>query len=122
MTALIPSFYKPIINPLADSLRRGGYGFDVLSTGPFWIGRHLENIKPRNFKMFNFKAITLPRSLKAFGRDENGATAIEYGLFAALIGAVIVATVVTLGGQTNAGFVKVSGALNDAGITAPTDG
>ena len=39
--------------------------------------------------------------LKCFGKDESGATAIEYGLFAALIGAVIVGTVVTLGGQTN---------------------
>ena len=55
-----------------------------------------------------------------FAKDEDGATAIEYGLFAALVGAVIVGTVATLGGQTNAGFATMSGALSDAGITAPT--
>ncbi|MEP2919156.1 Flp family type IVb pilin [Sulfitobacter sp.] len=55
---------------------------------------------------------------KTFAKDEDGATAIEYGLFAALIGAVIVGTVATLGGQTNAGFAEISGELTDAGITA----
>jgi pilus assembly protein Flp/PilA len=59
--------------------------------------------------------------LKCFSKDESGATAIEYGLFAALIGAVIVGTVVTLGGQTNAGFTTVSSELTSAGITAPTN-
>ena len=59
--------------------------------------------------------------LKRFGKDESGATAIEYGLFAALIGAVIVGTVVTLGGQTNAGFTTVSSELSSAGIEAPTN-
>lgn len=54
-----------------------------------------------------------------FFRDESGATAIEYGLFAALIAAVIVGTVVTLGGQTNSGFEAVRDALSGAGITAP---
>jgi pilus assembly protein Flp/PilA len=58
-------------------------------------------------------------SLDKFVTDESGATAIEYGLFAALIGAVIVGTVVTLGQQTNVGFTTVSGALTDAGIAAP---
>lgn len=69
--------------------------------------------------MFNLNTSKIARTLKAFGRDENGATAIEYGLFAALIGAVIVGTVVTLGGQTNAGFQTVSTALTGAGIVAP---
>ena len=53
---------------------------------------------------------------KAFAKDEDGATAIEYGLFAALVGAVIVGTVATLGGQTDAGFVKMSSALSAEGI------
>ncbi|WP_281985259.1 Flp family type IVb pilin [Thalassorhabdomicrobium marinisediminis] len=56
---------------------------------------------------------------RAFAKDEDGATAIEYGLFAALVGAVIVGTVVTLGKQTNAGFTQVSDELSSAGITAP---
>jgi len=54
--------------------------------------------------------------LVRFGKDDSGATAIEYGLFAALIGAVIVATVATLGGQTNSGFSDVSAAFTAAGI------
>jgi len=56
---------------------------------------------------------------RTFSKDEDGATAIEYGLFAALVGAVIVGTVATLGGQTNAGFAKMSDALT-AAETAPT--
>jgi pilus assembly protein Flp/PilA len=56
---------------------------------------------------------------KTFSKDEDGATAIEYGLFAALVGAVIVGTVATLGGQTNAGFSKMSDALTESGIDAP---
>ncbi|ALX04037.1 Flp family type IVb pilin [Aeromicrobium erythreum] len=44
-------------------------------------------------------------------RDEKGATAVEYGLLVALIAAVIVTIVVTLGGQINAAFTKISGNL-----------
>lgn len=55
---------------------------------------------------------------KKFLKQEDGATAIEYGLFAALISAVIVGIVVTLGQQTNVGFTTVSTALEGAGIDA----
>ncbi|MEM9332662.1 MAG: Flp family type IVb pilin [Pseudomonadota bacterium] len=37
----------------------------------------------------------------AFFRDESGATAIEYGLIAALIGTVIVAGITNVGSSTN---------------------
>lgn len=60
-------------------------------------------------------------SIRTFCKDEDGATAIEYGLFAALVGAVIVGTVATLGGQTNAGFNTMSVALSDNGIEAATE-
>ncbi|KWR89533.1 Flp family type IVb pilin [Cupriavidus sp. IDO] len=40
---------------------------------------------------------TLIAQLKAFQRDEDGVTAIEYGLIAALIAVVIIATVQTVG-------------------------
>ena len=43
--------------------------------------------------------------------EEEGATAVEYGLMVALIAAVIVGIVGTLGGQVNAAFTTVSGAL-----------
>jgi len=44
-------------------------------------------------------------------RDERGATAVEYGLMVALIAAVIVTIVATLGTQVNAAFTTVSNAL-----------
>ena len=44
-------------------------------------------------------------------RDERGATAVEYGLLVALIAAVIIATVVILGGQINDAFQTVSDEL-----------
>ena len=58
---------------------------------------------------------------RTFARDEDGATAIEYGLFAALVGAVIVGTIATLGGQTNTGFTTTSDELTAQGIDAPTN-
>jgi pilus assembly protein Flp/PilA len=44
-------------------------------------------------------------------RDDRGATAVEYGLLVALIAAVIVGIVFTLGGQIKAAFQTVSGQL-----------
>ena len=44
---------------------------------------------------------------KALWQDESGATAIEYGLLAALIAVVIIGTVVSLGKQLDATFTKV---------------
>lgn len=49
--------------------------------------------------------------VKAPKKDEKGATAVEYGLLVALIAAVIVGVVLTLGGQVSAGFETVSTAL-----------
>jgi pilus assembly protein Flp/PilA len=43
--------------------------------------------------------------------SERGAAAVEYGMLVALIAAVIVATVLTLGKQINAAFNTVSGKL-----------
>jgi len=44
-------------------------------------------------------------------RSETGATAVEYGLLVALIAAVIIVIVTTLGTQINAAFTTVSNAL-----------
>jgi pilus assembly protein Flp/PilA len=43
--------------------------------------------------------------------EDDGATAVEYGLLVALIAAVIVATVVTLGQDVLVGFQKVESRL-----------
>jgi pilus assembly protein Flp/PilA len=47
----------------------------------------------------------------ALRRDDRGATAVEYGLLVALIAAVIVVIVTTLGQQISTAFATVSGAL-----------
>jgi pilus assembly protein Flp/PilA len=49
--------------------------------------------------------------LKSFLRDENGATAIEYGLIAAGIAVAIIAVVNTLGSNLNNTFANVSANL-----------
>lgn len=46
-----------------------------------------------------------------FFKDEEGATAVEYGLLVALIAAVIIGTVVTLGTQIRTAFQTVVAAL-----------
>jgi pilus assembly protein Flp/PilA len=43
-----------------------------------------------------------------FAKNESGATAIEYGLIAALIGVAIVAAVTAVGGQLNTLFNTVT--------------
>ena len=52
------------------------------------------------------------RLLKSFVRNESGATAIEYGLIAALISVVAIATLTTVGTKLNAKFTSVSNGLN----------
>lgn len=47
-------------------------------------------------------------------RDEAGATAIEYGLIAALIAVAVMTTVSGLGSQLNTTFSKTSSQLSSA--------
>ncbi|UOA33716.1 hypothetical protein DSM110093_03812 (plasmid) [Sulfitobacter sp. DSM 110093] len=49
--------------------------------------------------------------IKTFARDEDGATAIEYGLFAALIAAGIVTVVGLLGDELVATFEVIKTAV-----------
>jgi pilus assembly protein Flp/PilA len=53
----------------------------------------------------------MTKYLKSFIRDESGATAIEYGLIASLIGVAIIAGVRALGTNLSGTFAKVSGNL-----------
>jgi pilus assembly protein Flp/PilA len=46
-----------------------------------------------------------------FVRDESGATAIEYGLIAALIAVVIITAVTTVGTNLSSTFTTVAGKL-----------
>jgi len=49
-----------------------------------------------------------------FANDESGATAIEYGLIAALVAVAIIAALNTLSSQLNSTFSKVSTQLSTA--------
>ncbi|MBK8768702.1 MAG: Flp family type IVb pilin [Burkholderiaceae bacterium] len=57
------------------------------------------------------------QSAKKFVRDEEGVTAIEYGLIAALIAVVIVGSVTLIGGSLNEIFTFVSNQLKVPGKT-----
>ena len=50
--------------------------------------------------------------IKSFLRDESGATAIEYGLIAALISVVAIATLRSIGGSLTQKFNDVNNGLN----------
>lgn len=55
------------------------------------------------------------RLIKSLLRDEAGATAIEYGLIAALIAVAAIAAMGTLGDNLSTTFENVAGELNEAG-------
>lgn len=50
-------------------------------------------------------------AVRTFIADEDGVTALEYGMIAALIAAVIVTVVGDLGDDVNAAFTKISDAM-----------
>lgn len=54
------------------------------------------------------------KSIQKFLREEDGVTAIEYGLIAALIAVVIIAAVTVVGTQLNKTFTKVGSKLTTA--------
>lgn len=56
--------------------------------------------------------------IKRFLKDEEGATAVEYGVLVALIIAACVIIIATLGSQINAAFNKVSTNLTAQGISS----
>ncbi|EEG09803.1 Flp/Fap pilin component [Pseudogulbenkiania ferrooxidans 2002] len=53
-------------------------------------------------------------ALKQFTQDEEGVTAIEYGLIAALIAVVIITSVQAVGNQLSLVFNNIATALNTA--------
>ena len=54
---------------------------------------------------------TFTTAIRTFIQDEDGVTALEYGMIAALIAAVIVGTVSTIGTRVEKGFKLVMDAL-----------
>jgi pilus assembly protein Flp/PilA len=61
----------------------------------------------------------LQSQLTRFAREDEGATAVEYGLIIALIAGVIITVVITLGGQITQAFTTVTTNLTGhGGITS----
>ena len=52
--------------------------------------------------------------IRAFANDESGATAIEYGLIAALVSVAAIGALTALGGSLNSLFTTVSSAVSTA--------
>lgn len=50
-------------------------------------------------------------SIWRFMKDEEGATAVEYGIMVAAIAAVIITIVIAVGAKTNTAFTKVDTAM-----------
>ena len=55
------------------------------------------------------------RAITKFVRDEEGASAVEYGLLAALIAAVIIGAVTALGNTISNTFTNIAGRIGVAG-------
>jgi pilus assembly protein Flp/PilA len=53
-------------------------------------------------------------TVKSFINDESGATAIEYGLIAALVSVAAIAALTAMGSSLQTMFTNVSTALNNA--------
>ena len=56
----------------------------------------------------------MSKSLRSFAKDESGATAIEYGLIAALISVAAIAALTSVGSTLTGMFTTVASALNSA--------
>ncbi len=54
------------------------------------------------------------KQLKSFCADESGATAIEYGLIAALVSVAAIGALTTMGDTLNTLFTTVSKSMNSA--------
>ncbi len=66
------------------------------------------------------KKLSLKNWGKKFTKDESGATAIEYGLFAALISVVIIVAVTSIGSSLNVVFSDISNRLQNVANTIGT--
>ena len=58
--------------------------------------------------LINQETDNMTTFMKRFAKDESGATAIEYGLIAALIGCAIIGGATLLGGNLNSKFGAIA--------------
>lgn len=65
---------------------------------------------------------TLMSYIQAYTTQEDGATALEYGLLAALIAVVIIGAVTTLGTEVSNTFDSVAGGMEEANAASSGGG
>jgi len=56
----------------------------------------------------------MTKFISRFAKDESGATAIEYGLIAALVAVALITVLTTMSGKLSQTFSKVSTSLDNA--------
>ncbi|KIC60872.1 MAG: Flp family type IVb pilin [Brevundimonas sp.] len=56
----------------------------------------------------------MTKFISRFAKDESGATAIEYGLIAALVAVALITVLTTMSGKLSQTFTKVSTSLDAA--------
>jgi pilus assembly protein Flp/PilA len=81
--------------------------FKIDSSGDLLVGCYYPA------RIFALQEATM-RFVSKLLRDENGATAIEYGLIAALISVVIIAAITLVGSQLSGVFGSIASALSAA--------
>ncbi len=57
----------------------------------------------------------MTKFISRFAKDESGATAIEYGLIAALVAVALIGTLTALSGKITAMFGRIGTAMDTAG-------
>jgi pilus assembly protein Flp/PilA len=70
----------------------------------------MQNVCYVGLVLFN-GADFMTKMLKNFLRNEDGATAIEYGLIAALIAVVVIGALTTIGTNLNTSFTSIATSL-----------
>ncbi|MEK1891104.1 MAG: Flp family type IVb pilin [Phyllobacterium sp.] len=60
----------------------------------------------------------MTKLVSRFLKDESGATAIEYGLIAALISVALITGATAVGSKLNTVFMGISGSMEDAATKA----
>lgn len=64
----------------------------------------------------------MSKLIRKLRRSEDGVTAIEYGLIAALVAVVLITALTTLGTSLSAGFNKIANSVDSAVSPAPPAG
>lgn len=101
---------NPRVTKPRDSDLTGVWQFD-----PAFGGQAGYRLPPPSCSLDHLKKdYPMTKFISRFAKDESGATAIEYGLIAALIAVALITVLGLLSGQLNALFARIGAALDGA--------